>query len=347
MNGRALHGVNLTGWLMLESWVTPGLFADSGALDEPSLIHAVGTQRYREIVDRHRAEFMRHTDFVQIAGRGFNAVRLTVPWYVFGAAGPDPGPYVGCIGNVDDAFEWAEDVGLKVLLVLGISPGREEDEHGLIHNHEHFSDYRDDMLQVLSLLADRYKMRDGFLGVEVADEPRTQTRRGLSVSEGVPLHVLRTYYRAAYDAVRKTAGKDPVIVIPDAGRHGAWDVFMAQRRYENVWLDSHLYHYTDKTDATGPFGVRHLVDNSLTALKAARRSGLPVMVGKWSGSLPFPDSLMTPEGLIAIERVYIAEQINAFSDCPAWFFQTWKTAGRLVGWDARVALATFERRMLD
>ena len=347
MSGRALHGVNLTGWLTLESWVTPNLFADSGALDEPTLIRSVGDEYYHEAICRHRAEFVKHADFIQIAGRGFNAVRLVVPWYVFGVSGPDPGPYVGCIDNVDDAFEWAEDVGLKLLLVLGIAPGHEEREHGLVHNHQRFSDYRDDMLQVLSALAERYKMRDGFFGIEVADDPLAQVRHGLSLSDGVPIHELRTYYRTAYDVVRKAAGSEPVVVVPDAGQPGAWDVFMAQRRYERVWLDSHLYHYTDKTDAMGPSGVRHLVDNSRASLKAARRSRLPVMVGKWSGSLPFPDSLMTPEGLIAMERVYIAEQINAFSECPAWFFQTWKTMGRLVGWDARVALSSFERRMLD
>ena len=54
-----------------------------------------------------------------------------------------------------------------------------------------------------------------------------------------------------------------------------------------------------------------------------------------------------PEGQIALARVYVSEQLTAFSSCPGWFFQTWKTSGRLVGWDARVSLATFERRMLD
>ena len=71
------------------------------------------------------------------------------------------------------------------------------------------------------------------------------------------------------------------------------------------------------------------------------------MVCSWSGALPFADSLMTPEGHIALERVYLSEQIAAFRKCPAWFFQTWKTEGRISGWDARVSLATFERRMLD
>lgn len=347
MDARALHGVNLTGWLTLESWVTPGLFADSGALDEPSLLRAVGRRRYHEIVTEHRNRFISHADFVQIAGRGFNAVRLVVPWYVFGIGGPDCGPYLGCLAKVDDALEWAEDVGLKLLLVLGIAPGREQEEGGLIHDHERFSDYRNDMLVVLSALAKRYALRDGFLGIEVANNPRAQVRQGLSLSEGVPAHELRTYYRDAYETIREAAGTKPLVVLPDAGQPRLWGAFMAQRRYGNVWLDSHLFHYNDKIDVTGPVGVRSLVDASVRSLAMARRSGLPVMVGEWSGSLPFPDSLMTPEGRIALERVYVAEQIGAFRSCPAWFFQTWKTSGRLAGWDARVALATFERRMLD
>ena len=93
--------------------------------------------------------------------------------------------------------------------------------------------------------------------------------------------------------------------------------------------------------------MRQLVEAEKRHIGEASRSGLPVMVGKWSGSLPYADSATTPEGSSALERVFISEQIGAFRDCPAWFFQTWKTNGRLVGWDARVALATFERRMLD
>jgi glucan 1,3-beta-glucosidase len=122
---------------------------------------------------------------------------------------------------------------------------------------------------------------------------------------------------------------------------------MASDKYENVWLDCHLYHHTDHVDAAGPSAVRTLVDRSRKYLARARRSGLPTMVGEWSASLPYAETMMTPEGQIALARVYVSEQLSAFSDCPGWFFQTWKTSGRLVGWDARVALATFERRMLD
>ena len=108
MAQRALHGVNLTGWLTLEAWVTPTLFADSGALDESALIGSIGRDEYRRRLEAHRSGLVRQADFNQIAARGFNAVRLPVPWYVFGTDGPRPGPFVGCLAQVDDAFDWAE-----------------------------------------------------------------------------------------------------------------------------------------------------------------------------------------------------------------------------------------------
>ena len=347
MRPRAFHGVNLSGWLTLEPWVTPELFADSGALDEPTLISSLGRKRYRQLVERHREEFMSQADFTQIASRGFNAVRLPVPWYAFGAAGPEPGPYVGCIDHVDHAFAWAEEVGLGVLVALAVSPGSPGEDRALVRDQVDFKEYREDLLDVIAALSKRYSTRIGFLGIEVADDPVVQTRHGLRLSEGVPLHSLRNYYRDAYSVIREQAGNEALVVLPDAGRPKAWRSFMAQDSYQGVWLDCHLFHHTDHVDASGPSAVRTLVDRSRDYLEKARRSGLPTMVGKWSASLPYAEVSMTPEGQIALARVYVSEQLSAFQDSPGWFFQTWKTSGRLVGWDARVSLATFERRMLD
>lgn len=347
MQVRAFHGVNLAGWLTLEPWVTPELFADSGALDEPSLIMSLGRKRYQELIQRHRDSFMSQADFTQIASRGFNAVRLPVPWYVFGHKGSEFGPYVGCINHIDNAFDWAEEVGLSILLVMAVSPGSPEENNALTRHEVSFKDYRDDLLTVIGALAHRYASRMGFLGIEVSDDPIIQRRKWLSVTDGVPLHSLRNFYREAYEGIRAEAGDDVLVVLPDGGDPTLWRGFMAGDNYQNVWLDCHLFHHTDHVDAAGPSAVRKLVDRSRRYLNKARKSGLPIMVGKWSASLPYADAMMTPEGQIALARVYVSEQLSAFSECPGWFFQTWKTSGRLVGWDARVALATFERRMLD
>lgn len=84
-------------------------------------------------------------------------------------------------------------------------------------------------------------------------------------------------------------------------------------------------------DVSGPSGVRRLVERNSRQLREAARAGMPVMVGKWSAALPIADSAMTPEGRIALERVFTSEQIAAYEKAPAWFFNTWKTSGLLPG----------------
>lgn len=346
MGNHPLHGVNLTGWLTLESWVTPELFAEAGALDEEALVGVLGPDRYAECVRRHRETFITREDFVKIASRGFNSVRLPVPWYVYGKEGPEPGPYIGCIEYVDQALDWAEEIGLKVVFALALNLGSPNTGSGLAPDLADLHVSRDRILDIVYALSRRYASRMGFFGIAVADDVVPQVRKGLALTDGVAVHRLRNYYREAYELVRSAAGEDPVVILPDGGIPSGWGRFMAQRHYRNVWLDCHLDRPTSHVDVSGPSGVRRLVSSNARHVKDARRSGMPVVVGKWSASLPIADSAMTPEGRIALERVYTSEQISAYEKCPAWFFNTWKTTGKLAGWDARVALATFERGMI-
>lgn len=342
---RPLHGVNLSGWLVLESWVTPSLFAGSGAFDESSLANAMETSRYREMLERHREEFIDERDFARIAARGFDVVRLPVPWFVFGSSGPMAGPSAGCIDYVDQAFDWAEAADIDVLLDVAVAPGADPgDPTAFFGDVETF---RAVMLDVTAGLCSRYALRRNFLGIAPVDQVVGQHRRGLSMVPGVPLHALRNFYRDAYDVVRATAGPQPVVVLHDAGLPGSWRGFMARSRYENVWLDVHPYHYDESMNASGPTGVRRLIDETGRSLAAAAKSGLPVVVGEWSAALPLSDAGMTPEGRIALERVYTAGQLGAFARTAGWFFQTWKTEGRLSSWDARIALSSFEKGMFD
>lgn len=342
----AVRGVNLSGWLVLESWVTPAIFSGTGALDEVGLVSALGSDRYAEAVRNHRETFITEQDFAAIAARGFDAVRLPVPWYAFGDQGPLPGQFRGCITYVDRAFDWAEAHGLAILLDLGMVPGSGGSGDGP-SQWDPDSAYRAASLQVVCALSRRYAGRASFLGIELLDEPRPLRHQGFSFVGSMPLHQLRNYYREAYDGVREAAGTGPVVVISDAGMPGSWRRFMAQGHYENVWLDCHLYHYADQMDASGPQGIRMLVDKSRHDLSLAQRSGLPVVVGEWSAALPLANSSMTPEGRVALERVYLAGQLAEFSRAEGWFFQTWKTTGRLSNWDARLAFASVERGMLD
>lgn len=345
LHSGALHGVNLTGWLVLEPWVTPSLFLGTGALDEAGLAASMDSERYAELLAHHRETFITERDFEGIAARGYDAVRLQIPWYVFGEAGPLPSPSQGCLAFVDKAFDWAETYHIGIVLDIALAPGTD------VANPSSFfgevASFRSAMLEILRQLCVRYHIRTNFLGIEPINEVQGRKRHGLSVTEGVPSHILRNFYRDAYDVVRGSAGPEPIFIANDAGTPSAWHAFMAPGHYQNVWLDCHVYHYSESMNASGPTGVRHLLRDSETYLDLARKSGLPVMVGEWSAALPLADAGMTPEGRIALERVYTAGQKSVFSTSAGWFFQTWKTEGRLSSWDARVALSSFEKGMLD
>lgn len=340
-----MHGVNLAGWLVLEAWVTPTLFAGTGAFDEASLAACLRPAQLEKMLKTHRETFITEADFANIAARGFDTVRLQVPWYVFGEAGPMAGPFSGCLDYVDKAFDWAEAANLQILLDVAVAPGSDPSQPSSF-----FGDvvtFRSTMLDVIAALASRYAERSCFLGIEPVDEVQGRRRQGLTFIDGVPPHSLRNFYREVYRVVREAAGTKPVVVFNDAGIPNEWHRFMAAKRYENAWLDCHLYHYSDSMNAAGPSGVRKLVNSSIAHLESAKRSGLPVMVGEWSAALPLADAGMTPEGRIALERVYTAGQMAAFAGTAGWFFQTWKTEGRLSSWDARVALSSFETGMFD
>ncbi|MGI6230366.1 MAG: glycoside hydrolase family 5 protein [Tractidigestivibacter sp.] len=341
-----LHGVNLTGWLTLEPWVTPELFAQSGSLDEETLARNLGRRRYADVVSAHRSSFIQRNDFVQIASRGFNAVRLPVPWYVFGRKGPEPGPYQGCIDYVDQALDWAEEIGLHVIFAFVINAGAPNSGNGISPDLADCHVPRSEILRVIGTFCKRYAFRMGFYGIEVADAVVPQVRRGLMVTDGVPAHRLRNYYRDAYEVVRNACGDDVLVILPDGGVPALWGRFMAQTHYKNVWLDVQLDNPPQGVDVGGPSGIRKVMDAQNAHIRAAMRTGMPVMVGKWSSALPLADSDMTPEGRVALERIYSSEQIALYGKRPAWFFNTWKTSGLLASWDARVTLATFERGMI-
>lgn len=342
-----LRGVNLAGWLVLEPWVTPSLFASSGTFDELNLASALGQKKFEAAVKEHRDTFITEEDFAQIAARGFNAVRLPVAWSVFGKDSPRPGIRPGSIEYVDAAIDWAEKHSLKVLLCMASTPsgtGDTSDQELLL---DPTGVFRAPALEVIQRLVSRYKKRKAFFGIEPLDEPIAQRWIGFSVKPGIPLHILRNFYRDAYEVVRKESSRTVAVVFSAAGVPGAWKRFMNHEHYGNVFLDLHMYHYGDQIDGNESSVVRQIVRRSRKEINRVLRSKLPVLIGEWSAALPVSVSSPTYEGRIAQERIFASSQIASFKKTDGWFFQTWKTESKLSAWDARVALASFEKTFFE
>lgn len=350
-----IRGVNLSGWFILEPWVTPSLFAATGATNETELQQVLGSAEYSERLRRHYETFVSEFDFNRMAAIGFNAVRLPVPWHVFGSQG-DSLAHIPAIDYVDRAMEWAAKYDMRVLLDLATVPGGQGDSNEGATTPETVADWhstsngRHVALNVLDNLAERYGSHDALLGIELLDSPVMSVRRGLfNMTEGIPSHYLRNYYRDAYELVRARMGDDKLVVFSASGHPEMWKRFMSGSKYRNVCMDVHLYHYRDDTavDITSPQGISQAVARNRRLIRTARSCGFPVLVGEWSAAAVLSSSSVTPEGRAAYERVFISSELASFAEAAGWFFQTWKTEKRIPSWDARVALAPLERAMID
>lgn len=350
-----VRGVNLSGWFIPEPWVTPSLFAATGASNEVELQQALGATTYNNRLRQHYETFITEDDFRRMASIGLNSVRLPLPWYAFGSQN-DAQSYISVIDYVDRALEWGGKYGLSVLLDLATVPGGQGDSNDSPSTPESIAEWhsstngRHVALDVLERLAARYGKHDALFGIELLDSPTMSYRKSLfTVTDGIPIHYLRNFYRDAYELVRVHMPVDKPVVFSASGHPERWRGFMRAGRYENVFMDIHLYHYRDEfaQDITSPRGISSAVARNRRMIGEGSDAGFPVIVGEWSGAAVLSSASVTPEGRAAYERVFVSNQLATFEHTRGWYFQTWKTERRIPAWDARVALGTLERAMIE
>ena len=351
-----IRGVNLSGWLILEPWITPSLFTATGASNDLGLQQALGDIEYSDRLRQHLETFITEEDFRRISAMGLNAVRLPVPWHAFGVQ-TEGFSHIPCIDYIDRAFEWGEKYGVSVLLDLATVPGGQGDSNDSPTTPDKPADWhsstdgRKVALDVLEQLAKRYGEREGLLGIELLDTPILRVRKNAfsAPTVGIPPHYLRNYYRDAYKLLRGYMPEQKIIVFSASGHPDAWKGFLNKLQYKNVYMDVHLYHYRDENarDIASPQGLSGAINRNKKLIAEAKSAGFPVIVGEWSAAAVISGSSVTPEGRRAYERVFVSNQLATFDEADGWYFQTWKTERRIEAWDARVTLAPFEREMLD
>ena len=162
-----IKGVNLGNWLVLEKWMNPALFDGTTAEDEYYLPRQLAPEVYEARMKIHRSEYITERDFVTMKRMGLNTVRIPVPYFIFG----DREPFIGCIGELDKAFLWAERYGLKILIDLHTAPDSQNgfDNGGICGVCKFFQEPEEIefVYTVLERLAERYGHREGLWGIEM------------------------------------------------------------------------------------------------------------------------------------------------------------------------------------
>lgn len=310
-----VRGVNLGGWLVLEKWMTPSVFAGTDAGDEYTFLQKLGAEGEKRL-RAHHDTFITEDDFAWIAGCGLNAVRIPIGYWIL----EGDAPFVAAADKLDWAFHMATKHKLKVLLDLHGAPGSQNGwDHsgkaGAIDWPKKENVAR--TLDIIEALTKRYGAQHSLWGLELLNEPRWD----------VPLDVLKDYYQEGYKRVRQHTNKERVaVVLQDSFRPFAWEKFMPEPEYSNVLLDTHLYQcYTDddrKHDAWQH--VQQSVGDWKKQLDTTQKS-LPGIVGEWSFSLD-PASLQGLDEFhreVAI-RAYGDSELLTFETGAGWFYWNYK-----------------------
>ena len=251
-----IKGVNLGNWLVLEKWMNPALFEGTKAEDEYYLPTQISPEVYEARIKIHRSEYITERDFVTIKRMGMDSVRIPVPYFIFG----DRKPFIGCIEELDKAFNWAEKYGLQILIDLHTVPLSQNGfDNGGISGVCKWAQNPDEVefvLGVLERLAKRYGHRKGLFGIQPLNEPVTENMwETMDVqnryapadpelakgSAPITMEFLRKFYLEAYDRISTYMPKEKYVVLHDGFELMAWKDFMQEEKYSNVILDTHQY----------------------------------------------------------------------------------------------------------
>lgn len=344
-HGLKLRGVNLGGWLVLEKWITPSLFAGLQATDETSYCVELGEAEATRRLHHHWQTFITRDDFAWLRRVGINAVRLPIGHWLFGKDYPYHRSYgqashpfvVGGLDVVDRVFQWAGELGLRVVLDLHAAPGCQNgfDNGGILgvcewHTRE---EYIDHSLNVLERLAERYADHPALHGIQALNEP----------SWDIPTDLLKRFTLEAYHRIRRHCPPERTTVVFHDGFRDFREYagFLQEPEFRNVAIDIHRYQCFGRDDIDMDiFGHirKSVVDLRTEADEIIRHSGYQVYCGEWSLGLdlkvvslwaegPFNHALeaMDDFQMAAAYRGYAAAQLLTFEKYAGWFFWTYRT----------------------
>ena len=300
-----MPGVNLGGWLVLERWMTPSVFAGTDATNEYELSQTVdGAAR----IQQHRHTFIQEDDLKWLAQAGIRLLRLPIGYWAL----EDQPPYLSAKPQIAWLMDAAKHHGLQVLLDLHAAPGAQNaSDHSGSGNTSTVGWYqranRRKTSQILLDIANEYGNHPAFWGIELLNEPLVTTRR--------QRWQLWWWTRKTSRKLRAQLPSHVRIVVSDCYQPAWWS-----GRIGNNTLDIHHYQCFSDTDnqATSLTHHRQVLDQQSSKYRGYARQQ-PLIIGEWSAALP-PRTASDSN-----EYTHCQSQLAVPSGVDAWFYWSYKT----------------------
>jgi len=314
MKQRAIEGVNLGGWLLLERWMTPSVFEGTDAPDEYTLSQLPGMKKR---IAQHRDSFIQEEDWQWLSRNGLTHVRLPVGYWALG----DDTPYFGAEKRLDWAFKMAEKYDMKILLDLhGLKGSQNAEMHSGQIGEVNWKRYMAEHLDVLTKLAERYKDSPALWAIEVTNEPRVL---------GNYFALLR-YYRQAYTLLRGIVRPGTYTIFHDGFMPLLFSGALRKKKHFPVVMDTHFY-------GVFPGLLRAISAQKYDAIRLRIFAPIiwivqlvqPVIVGEWGSVLPQPFFNRLPQSQhLPLLGQTIVRQRRMYRRALATFYWSYKTEGR-------------------
>lgn len=255
-----LRGVNLGGWLVIETWMTPA--DNSGLPDEWTIVNTLDTRfgvaTEQSLIHTYRQNWLTTTDLDNIRSHGFNVVRVPVWWGDFFTLASD-GDSSGWRADAFECLNWlvtnCAARGLYVIIDLHGVVGSQSSEQttGQQGRNAYWSSStcQSRTAWMWSQIAGHFQGNPTVAAYDVMNEPM-----GAPSSQAV-----WTAYNNLYNTIR-SADADHMLIME--GTYGNWDWDMlpdpSTYGWTNVTYEMHEYAWGGNTQ-TVEAGAQRQVDD--------------------------------------------------------------------------------------
>jgi glucan 1,3-beta-glucosidase len=336
-NTQNIKGVNLGGWFVLEGWMTPELFNGVSGSDETIFMEEKANAI--EVIEQHWDTFITYEDFVYLKDQGINTLRIPIPWWYQGDSFTythDNITHNITYGDsqfyIERAMQWAEELGMNVLLDLHTAPGGQNGfDNGGITDVLQWERSENVVLtlQKIEQIVNDFKSYDSLWGIELLNEP----------GWGVDMDILQEYYLDGYQIIREAGLTDVYVVFHDGFRSyliNEWTGFFKNNDLYNVLFDLHLYQtFGDTWEGMDIEDHVTFVHNQQQQNINNYSGVVPIIIGEWSlGLQGNVYEGYNPQSYNDIRQAYLNAQLNVFDTAFGWFFWNYKIdSSSYLEWD--------------
>ncbi|EGN93094.1 glycoside hydrolase family 5 protein [Serpula lacrymans var. lacrymans S7.3] len=281
-----VRGVNLGGWLVLEPWITPSIFDNTGnsaIVDEWTFGQLQDSNTATSVLQSHWNTWITESDFAAIANAGLNHVRLPIGYWAF-EVGPGE-PYIqGQLPYLQKAVTWAGNYGLKVIVDLHGAPGSQNgyDNSGHRISFPEWQSNQTNVDRTDAIIKTIASMFDGQTNVVPIIAPLNEPA-GYDGEQ--MLEVVTQYWYDSYGNIRYPYGtsqeSNTVVLLHDAFQPlSYWDGFQTPPNYQGVAMDTHIYQVFSDSDVA--MSYQDHINTACATQSSLSSFDLWTIVGEWT-----------------------------------------------------------------